>query len=84
MIREPAVLDRLTGLGALTRANTVEEFTAFREQQIAFFAEMVKMAEYPHRLTLPLPRTRAGPAGARPGRQRRAAEARASAKLAAA
>jgi len=44
VIREPFVVERLTGLGALTRANTVEEFAAFREQQISFFAEMVQMA----------------------------------------
>jgi tripartite-type tricarboxylate transporter receptor subunit TctC len=43
--KEPAVLDRLSQLGALTRPNTVEEFTAFREQQIAFFADMVKRAD---------------------------------------
>jgi len=43
-IRDPAVAERLTGLGALTRANTTEEFSTFREQQINFFAEMVKMA----------------------------------------
>ena len=36
--------ERLKTLGALTRANTVEEFTAFREQQIEFFAGMVRMA----------------------------------------
>ena len=43
--KEPAVLDRLSQLGALTRPNTVEEFAAFREQQIAFFADMVKRAD---------------------------------------
>jgi hypothetical protein len=43
--KEPAVLDRLAQLGALTRPNTVEEFAAFREQQIAFFADMVKRAD---------------------------------------
>ncbi|MDB5374511.1 MAG: Tripartite-type tricarboxylate transporter, receptor component TctC [Belnapia sp.] len=43
-IRDSFVTDRLTGLGALTRANTVEEFAAFREQQIEFFAGMVKLA----------------------------------------
>ena len=43
-IREPLVVDRLSGLGALTRANTVEEFAAFREQQFGFFAEMVQLA----------------------------------------
>jgi hypothetical protein len=40
----PAVAARLAELGALTRPNTVEEFAAFRETQIAFFAEMVKAA----------------------------------------
>jgi tripartite-type tricarboxylate transporter receptor subunit TctC len=44
LIREPAVATRLGELGALTRANTVAEFAAFREQQIAFFAGMVKLA----------------------------------------
>ncbi|SDB23144.1 Bug family tripartite tricarboxylate transporter substrate binding protein [Belnapia rosea] len=44
VIREPATLDRLTGLGALTRPNSVEDFAAFREQQFAFFARMVQMA----------------------------------------
>ncbi|MCO6415949.1 tripartite tricarboxylate transporter substrate binding protein, partial [Siccirubricoccus sp. KC 17139] len=44
-IREPAVTERLLTLGALTRPNTVEEFAAFREQQISFFAEMVRMAD---------------------------------------
>ena len=43
-IRTPATSTRLTELGALTRPNTVEEFTAFRETQIAFFTEMVKTA----------------------------------------
>jgi len=43
--REPAVQAKLTGLGALTRANSVDEFAAFREQQIAFFADMVKKAD---------------------------------------
>jgi tripartite-type tricarboxylate transporter receptor subunit TctC len=43
-IRNPAVAERLTTLGALTRANTPEEFAAFREQQITFFTEMVRMA----------------------------------------
>jgi tripartite-type tricarboxylate transporter receptor subunit TctC len=43
-IRDAAVAERLKTLGALTRANTVEEFTAFREQQIEFFAGMVRMA----------------------------------------
>ena len=31
--------------GALTQANTVAEFVAFREKQITFFAEMVKSAD---------------------------------------
>lgn len=44
VIGDPATQQRLAELGALTRANTVAEFAAFREQQIAFFAEMVKMA----------------------------------------
>ncbi|MBL6080279.1 tripartite tricarboxylate transporter substrate binding protein [Belnapia sp. T18] len=44
VIAEPPVLERLTGLGALTRANTAEEFNTFREQQITFFAGMVKTA----------------------------------------
>ena len=39
-----ATAARLAELGALTRANTVAEFAAFRETQIAFFAEMVKTA----------------------------------------
>jgi tripartite-type tricarboxylate transporter receptor subunit TctC len=43
-IRDPAVSERLNTLGALTRANTPEEFAAFREQQIEFFAGMVRMA----------------------------------------
>ncbi len=42
--RDPTVVAKLTGLGALTRANTIDEFAAFREQQIAFFADMVKKA----------------------------------------
>lgn len=45
VIREPAVVARLTELGALTRANSIEDFAAFREQQIAFFADMVKKAD---------------------------------------
>jgi len=44
VIRDPAVLQRLAELGALTRANTPAEFSAFRDEQIAFFAEMVKSA----------------------------------------
>ncbi len=42
--RVSAVAARLAELGALTPSNTVEEFAAFREKQIAFFAEMVKVA----------------------------------------
>ena len=42
--RVPTVAARLAELGALTPENTVEEFAAFREKQIAFFAEMVKTA----------------------------------------
>jgi tripartite-type tricarboxylate transporter receptor subunit TctC len=42
--RVPTVAARLAELGALTPPNTVEEFAAFREKQIAFFAEMVKTA----------------------------------------
>ena len=42
--RVPAVAARLAELGALTPPNTVAEFAAFRETQIAFFAEMVKTA----------------------------------------
>jgi tripartite-type tricarboxylate transporter receptor subunit TctC len=44
VIRDPATTERLSGLGALTRANTPEEFGAFREQQIAFFTGMVRLA----------------------------------------
>jgi tripartite-type tricarboxylate transporter receptor subunit TctC len=44
VFRAPATAARLVELGALTRANTVAEFAAFRETQIAFFAEMVKTA----------------------------------------
>jgi len=40
----PATRARLAELGALAPANTVAEFAAFRETQIAFFAEMVKSA----------------------------------------
>jgi tripartite-type tricarboxylate transporter receptor subunit TctC len=43
-IRDAGVLERLRTLGALPRANTPEEFATFREQQIAFFADMVRMA----------------------------------------
>ncbi|GGC44458.1 MFS transporter [Siccirubricoccus deserti] len=43
-IRDAAVLERLHTLGALPRANTPEEFATFREQQITFFADMVRMA----------------------------------------
>ena len=44
VFRLPATAARLAELGALAPANTVAEFTAFRETQIAFFAEMVKSA----------------------------------------
>ena len=44
VVRDPTVVAKLTGLGALTRANTIDDFAAFREQQIAFFADMVKRA----------------------------------------
>ena len=44
VIRDATVLERLNGLGALTRANDVEQFASFREQQISFFADMVKLA----------------------------------------
>ena len=40
----PAVAARLTELGALSRPNTVQEFAAFREAQIAFFTDMVQRA----------------------------------------
>ncbi len=43
-IRDAAIAERLNTLGALTRANTLEEFAAFREQQIEFFTGMVRMA----------------------------------------
>jgi tripartite-type tricarboxylate transporter receptor subunit TctC len=43
-IRETAVAERLHTLGALTRANTPDEFASFREQQIEFFANMVHVA----------------------------------------
>ncbi|MFC7693582.1 Bug family tripartite tricarboxylate transporter substrate binding protein [Paeniroseomonas aquatica] len=43
-IRDSVVIERLTGLGALTRPNTVEEFAAFRDQQTEFFTGMVRMA----------------------------------------
>lgn len=45
VIADAAVQERLDGLGATTRANTVADFTEFREKQIAFFAEVVKMAD---------------------------------------
>jgi tripartite-type tricarboxylate transporter receptor subunit TctC len=44
VIKVPATLQRLAELGALSRPNTVAEFAAFREQQIAFFAEITKTA----------------------------------------
>ena len=42
--RTPAIATRLAELGALTQPNTPAEFGAFRESQIAFFADMVKAA----------------------------------------
>ena len=45
VVRLPAIAARLAELGALTPANAVEEFAAFREKQIAFFAAMVKAAD---------------------------------------
>jgi len=44
VFQQPATATRLAELGALAPANTVAEFAAFREKQIAFFAEMVKAA----------------------------------------
>jgi tripartite-type tricarboxylate transporter receptor subunit TctC len=44
VFQKPATAARLAELGALAPRNTVAEFTAFREKQIAFFAEMVKAA----------------------------------------
>ena len=44
VMKMESVAKRLAELGALTQPNTVVEFTAFREKQIAFFAEMVKSA----------------------------------------
>lgn len=44
VVEEPAVRERLNGLGALTQANTITEFAEFRRQQIAFFERMVAMA----------------------------------------
>jgi tripartite-type tricarboxylate transporter receptor subunit TctC len=44
VFRLPATAARLAELGALAPANTVAEFAAFRETQIAFFAEMLKTA----------------------------------------
>ena len=43
--RDADVLQRLNGLGALTRANSPEQFADFREAQIRFFADMVRMAD---------------------------------------
>ena len=43
-IRDAVVAERLHTLGALTRANTPDEFASFREQQIEFFANMVRVA----------------------------------------
>ncbi len=45
VIKDAAATQRLAEIGALTKANTVAEFAAFREQQIEFFAEMVKSAD---------------------------------------
>ncbi|TCZ63666.1 Bug family tripartite tricarboxylate transporter substrate binding protein [Roseicella aquatilis] len=42
--RDPAIVAKLTGLGAIARPNSLEDFTDFRERQIAFFADMVKKA----------------------------------------
>src|SRR5262249_9071992 len=39
MVRAPATAARLAELGALTRPNTPAEFGAFRDTQIAFFAD---------------------------------------------
>jgi tripartite-type tricarboxylate transporter receptor subunit TctC len=44
VMKMESVAKRLAELGALTQANTVAEFTSFREKQIAFFADMVKSA----------------------------------------
>lgn len=44
VFKTPATAARLAELGALTRPNTPAEFGAFRETQIAFFADMVKTA----------------------------------------
>jgi len=43
-LRDRAVEERLGGLGALTRPMTAEAFAAFREQQIEFFAGVVRLA----------------------------------------
>ncbi len=45
VFRAPATAARLAELGALPRPNTVAEFAAFREAQIAFFAEITKSAD---------------------------------------
>ena len=45
VIRDPVTIGKLDAIGALPRANTVEEFAGFREQQIAFFADMVRKAD---------------------------------------
>ena len=45
VFRSPAITARLAELGAMTRPNTVAEFTEFREAQIAFFTKMVKAAD---------------------------------------
>lgn len=44
VIRDAAVAERLTALGALTRANTPEEFSAFRAQQIELHTRVVRLA----------------------------------------
>jgi tripartite-type tricarboxylate transporter receptor subunit TctC len=44
IVADPQAIKRLVELGALTQANTVAEFTAFRDQQIEFFAGIVKSA----------------------------------------
>lgn len=44
IIADREAVKRLDELGALTKANTVAEFVSFRDEQIAFFAEIVKSA----------------------------------------
>ncbi|MFC7738142.1 Bug family tripartite tricarboxylate transporter substrate binding protein [Roseomonas sp. GCM10028921] len=43
-VRNPATVERLDGIGATTRPNTVEEFAAFREQQFELHARVVREA----------------------------------------